>query len=121
MNHLTFTDEELQILHQERFEHPHPRVQLWMEVLWLIGQGQTYSQAARLAGVSEATVDRYVGLFRQGGLDGTEQKKRASCEHFTRASADGLVVLLPCSSLSPSFCLSPTVSFSVWFLRGRID
>jgi len=69
MNHLTFTDEERQILHRERFEHPHPRVQQRMEVLWLISQGQSYSQAARLAGVSEATVDRYVALFRQGGLE----------------------------------------------------
>lgn len=69
MTRLTFTEEEQQALHQERFEHPHPRVQRRMEVLWLISQGTGYSQAARLAGVSEATVDRSVALYRQGGLD----------------------------------------------------
>ena len=68
MTRLTFTEAEQQALHQERFEHPHPRVQQRMEVLWLISQGIGYPLAARLAGVSEATVDRYVALYRQGGL-----------------------------------------------------
>jgi transposase len=69
MTRLTFTHEEQQALHKERFEHPHPRVQQRMEVLWLISQGIRYVQAARLAGVAEATVDRYVALYRQGGLE----------------------------------------------------
>ena len=69
MTRLTFSAEDQQALHQERFEHPHPRVQQRMEVLWLISQGIVYTQAARLAGVSEATVDRYVALYRQGGLE----------------------------------------------------
>jgi transposase len=68
MARLTFTEEEQQALHKERYEHPHPRVQQRMEVLWLISQGMVYSLTARLAGVSEATVDRYVALYRQGGL-----------------------------------------------------
>jgi transposase len=69
MTRLTFSAEEQQALHKERFAHPDPRVQQRMEVLWLISQGVTYAQAARLGGVSEATVDRYVALYRQGGLD----------------------------------------------------
>jgi len=69
MTRLHFTEEEQQALHKERFEHPHPRVQQRMEALWLISQGIVYTQAARLAGVSEATVDRYVALYRQGGLE----------------------------------------------------
>ncbi len=73
MTRLTFTQEEQQALHKERFEHPHPRVQQRMEVLWLLSQGVGYSQTARLAGVSEATVDRYVALYRQGGLDALRQ------------------------------------------------
>jgi transposase len=73
MTRLHFTEEEQQALHKERFEHPHPRVQQRMEVLWLISQGIVYAQAARLAGVSEATVDRYVTLYRQGGLEGLRE------------------------------------------------
>jgi len=69
MTRVTFSEEDQQALRKERFEHPHPRVQQRMEVLWLISQGLAYPEAARLAGVSEATVDRYVALFRHGGLD----------------------------------------------------
>ncbi len=68
MARFAFSVEEQQALHKERFEHPHPRVQQRMEVLWLISQGLVYPEAARLAGVSEATVDRYVAAYRQGGL-----------------------------------------------------
>jgi len=69
MARLTFSQADQQALHRERFAHPHPRVQQRMEVLWLISQGLVYAEAARLAGVSEATVDRYVAIYRQGGLD----------------------------------------------------
>lgn len=63
MSRLTFSEADQQALHKERFEHPHPRVQQRMEVLWLISQGLVYPEAARLAGVSEATVDRYVACY----------------------------------------------------------
>lgn len=69
MAQLMFSEADQQALHKERFEHPHPRVQRRMEVLWLISQGLVYPEAARLAGVSDATVDRYVALYRQGGLE----------------------------------------------------
>ena len=75
MTRLTFSEEDQQGLHKERFEHPHPRVQQRMEVLWLISQGLVYPEAARLGGVSEATVDRYVALFRQGGLEALRELK----------------------------------------------
>lgn len=78
MTRLVFTEEEQQALHKERFEHPHPRVQQRMEVLWLISQGQRYSQAARLAGVSDATVDRFVAVYRQGGLEALRELKWGS-------------------------------------------
>ncbi|WP_370583146.1 hypothetical protein [Microcystis sp. LEGE 00066] len=35
MINLEFTEEEKNSLYYERFHHPHPRVQLKMEVLWL--------------------------------------------------------------------------------------
>ena len=78
MSGLTFTPEEQQALHKERFEHPHPRVQQRMEVLWLISQGMVYSEAARLGGVAEATVDRYVALYRQGGREALREFKWGS-------------------------------------------
>jgi len=41
-----------------------------MEVLWLLSQGETQARAGQLAGVSKATVERYVALFRKGGVAG---------------------------------------------------
>ena len=82
MTRLIFTEDERQALHKERFEHPHPRVQQRMEVLWLISQGIVYSEAARLGGVAEATVDRYVAVYRQGGLEALRELKSVSYTHL---------------------------------------
>lgn len=65
---LTFSEEDRQALSQERYEHPDPCVQRKMELLWLISQGMTHKEAARLAGVAKATAQRYVAIYRQGGL-----------------------------------------------------
>jgi transposase len=65
---LSFSQDALQMLAQERYEHPDPRVQKRMEVLWLISQKVTHHEAARLAGVSRATAERYVALYRSGGV-----------------------------------------------------
>ncbi len=73
MARLTFSEADRQRLQRERFEHPHPRVQRRMEVLWLISCGETYSSAARLGGVSDATVNRYVALYREGGIEALKQ------------------------------------------------
>jgi transposase len=73
MTRPTFSEQERGQLRRERFEHPHPRVQLRMEVLWLISCGESYSSAARLADVSDATVDRYVAIYRERGIDGLKQ------------------------------------------------
>lgn len=73
MTRLTFSEVERQSLRKERFEHPHPRVQRRMDVLWYISLGETYSNAARLGDVSEATVDRYVAIYRQRGIEGLKQ------------------------------------------------
>jgi transposase len=69
MTRFTISETDQQALLKERYEHPHPRVQRRMEVLWLLSQGLLSDEAARLAGVSPATGDRYVALFRQGGLE----------------------------------------------------
>ena len=73
MARLAFSEDERQQWRRERFEYPHPRVQLRMEVLWLLSCGQSYLSAARLAGVSDATVDRCVVLYREGGVEGLKQ------------------------------------------------
>jgi|SRR5450432_611999 transposase len=72
---LTFSEEDRQALSKERYEHPEPHVQRRMEVLWLISQGMKHKEAARLAGVSQATAERYVALYRHGGLPALRESK----------------------------------------------
>ena len=67
---LTFTADDRRALAAERYEHPDPRVQQRMEVLWLISQGETQARAGQLAGVSKATVARYVAVFRKDAVAG---------------------------------------------------
>jgi transposase len=64
-----FSDEDQQALARERYEHPHPRVQQRVELVWLISQGVTLRESARLAGVARATAARYWATYRQGGLE----------------------------------------------------
>ena len=42
---LDFTEDQKQVLHYERYHHPHPRVRQKMEVLWLKSQGLPHISA----------------------------------------------------------------------------
>ncbi len=70
---LAFSDTDRRTLAVERYRHPDPRVQRRMEVLWLLSQGETQVRAGQLAGVSTATVERYVVLFRRRGVPGLRE------------------------------------------------
>jgi transposase len=65
---LSFSHEDLTTIARERYEHPEPRVQKRLEVLWLISQKLTHGEAGKLAGVSRATAERYVACYRKGGV-----------------------------------------------------
>ena len=65
----TFPPEDLDTIRHDRFHHPHPRVQLKMEVLWLKSRGLPHAEIADLAGTSIRSVQRFLAEYRQGGLD----------------------------------------------------
>jgi transposase len=64
-----FTEEEKHQLHYQRFYHPHPRVQLKMEVLWLYANGKSNSEVAFLSGVCENTARKYLKEYLKGGIE----------------------------------------------------
>ena len=94
MIHIDFTPEQIDALHHERFHHPHPRVQMKMEAVYLKSQGLTHQDICRPARISENTLRAYLGQFREGGVerlkrtdwDGPESEladhRRAIEEHF---------------------------------------
>lgn len=69
MRRFTVTPEDLDVIRQDRYQHPHPRVQQKMEVLWLKSHGLTHEAIARLADVSRRSVQRYLDEFTDGGLE----------------------------------------------------
>jgi transposase len=94
MIHIGFSPEQIDALHQERFHHPHPRVQLKMEAVYLKAQGLPHQEICRLARISENTLRSYLRQFQEGGIerlkridwDGTESEldehREALEEHF---------------------------------------
>ena len=62
--------DQQRIVNEERASHPNPRIRERMPALWLLHNGLKRQDAAKIVGVSRATVQRYVAAFRDGGLDG---------------------------------------------------
>jgi transposase len=69
MRTFVFTQHDRDAIHHDRFHHPHPRVQLKMEVLWLKSQGISHTRIAHLTRLGRRTVQRYLDEYLQGGLD----------------------------------------------------
>jgi transposase len=77
---INVTAEQLVQLHEERFHHPHPRVQKKMETIYLRAQGLAVGEVCRLVGISANTYRAYLRDFQAGGVDGL---KRFDCEGTT--------------------------------------
>jgi transposase len=73
MINVAFTEQDLKTIDYERFNHPVPRVQRRMEVLWLKSQGLSHKQICKLSSVSSTAVTKYLRLYCQDGLDGVRK------------------------------------------------
>ena len=69
MRAVTISAADVATIACERYQHPDPRVQRKMEVLWLLHHGETHERIATLAGVSRSSVQRYLTDYLEGGLD----------------------------------------------------
>ncbi len=70
---IQLTEGQQRVVNEERSVHPNPRIREKMLVLWLLHNGITRQNAAKIVGASRATVQRYVAAFREGGLEGLRQ------------------------------------------------
>jgi transposase len=73
---IDFTTEEIKALRHWRFHHPHPKVQLKMEVLYLTSQGVESEEVIRLCRISPATFYRYLHEYLDGGIERLKQVPR---------------------------------------------
>ena len=67
---IQLSESEEPIVAAERYSHPDLHVRRKMLVLWSVHSRLTHLQAAKVAGVGRATVQRYLAAYRAGGLDG---------------------------------------------------
>ena len=87
MIHIDFTPEQVDALHHERFHHPHPRVQLKMEAVYLKSQGLPHRDICRLARISENTLRSYLRRFFGG--DARELGRESNQRRSKRLSGKG--------------------------------
>src|SRR6266403_3880229 len=70
MRSYSFSEDVVQTVARERYEHPDPRVQERMEILWLKTKKEPHDRIGELANVSRSTVQRTLRIYDQKGLDG---------------------------------------------------
>jgi transposase len=68
-----FSDAVVKELDRERFEHPHRDVRRRMMAVWLWSQNFNQRDCARVCGLSERSVRRYLDEFQRGGLEGLRE------------------------------------------------
>lgn len=66
---IDFSEEEIKTLKDQRFYHPHPRVQRKMEALLLKSQNLSHDQICRIVGISANTFRTYLRSYTEGGID----------------------------------------------------
>jgi len=66
----SFSESVVETVARERYQHPDPRVQERMEILWLKSKKETNERIAELANVSRSTVQRTLRIYAGKGLDG---------------------------------------------------
>jgi hypothetical protein len=81
---IEFSEEEKRELQHQRFHHPHPRVQIKMEALWLKSQGMEHQMITRLVGISANTLRSYLNEYESGGI---ERLKVPTCPRFSCISS----------------------------------
>jgi len=67
---IRLSESEQATVASERYSHPNLHVRRKMLVLWAVHTGLTRLQAGQVASVGRATVQRYLAVYREGGLDG---------------------------------------------------
>ena len=72
---IEFTESEKQALQRERFNHPHPRVQMKMEAVFLKSQKLSNQMICTIADISENTLRNYLKDYKEGGIEKLKEIK----------------------------------------------
>lgn len=75
MINIDFTEEKIEQLRYERFNHPHPRVQKKMDALLLKSQDLTHKKIGEILGICQDTLREYFEQYLSGGIEGLKELK----------------------------------------------
>lgn len=70
---LTFSQQAINQLFHERYEHPHPMVQRRMEALYLKSQGLKNIQISQILRISRRTLQKWIHVFEKEGVEGLKK------------------------------------------------
>ena len=70
---VNFTEEGIEKLRYERFNHPHPRVQLKVEALLLKSQFLEHQKICEIMGISHGTLTTYLRKYQEHGIEGLKE------------------------------------------------
>jgi len=102
MLRLNFTEEDAKIFHHDRFNHPHPRVMLKMEVLHLKALGVSPEMICKISGVCHKTACNYINEYNAGGIEKVREVNfnRPKSELISHASSiEACLTIHPPSSI----------------------
>jgi transposase len=88
---ISLSEDEQRVVKDQRESHPDPYVRRRMWTLWLLHCGATREQTAEFVGVVRSTVERFVREYRNGGLEGLQQRCRQS-KRASELAAHGDVI-----------------------------
>jgi len=66
---IEFSEDEKPDLYYDRYHHPHPRVQLKIEVLWLKSLGYSHKDICKICQISKGTLCCYLKQYLEGGIE----------------------------------------------------
>jgi hypothetical protein len=73
MINIEFTQETIAELRRQRFEHPHPRVQIKMDALLLKCCGLAHKKICEILDLSGNTLRSYIAQYAEGGVEGLKE------------------------------------------------
>ena len=75
MLRIEFSEEAKKQLREERYSHPHPRVQRKMEALLLKSEGLSHGKIGSIVGVTQKTLREYFSQYVNRGIEGLKEIK----------------------------------------------
>jgi transposase len=69
MIRIEFSENDTNTIKYFRDHDPHPRVRKRMDALWLKSTGLSHTDICRIAGISNATLCKYLKMFLSGGVE----------------------------------------------------